>query len=230
MLLHRCRPTARPVIEIVKYGLAALVVLAAAATIAFSLWDVLGIVEGFVFAAAAAGLLYAGWTKLRYDSTSIEVTDRDITMRSGMLNKSDQLIPLSRVQDTLVKRTMIESWFKVGHLYVSTAGGIGYELEARNLDDADIAKILDVIKYFKEGGPRPAPHQPPEQEAAARRPPEPSPFLPEEAKKPAQPAKEMMEIAEKEKERADVLGEELLKEVHGKEGKAAGRRRKHKKR
>jgi len=179
MLLHRCRPTPRPVFGILKYGLAGAVVLIAAVILAFSLWDFVGIAEGFALALVAGGLAYAGWVKLKYDFTSIEITDRDISVHAGIISKSHQLIPLARIQDALVKQSLFDRWFRVGQLFVSTAGTSGYELHLRDLEDKDIAKILDIIKYFKEGEPHSIqPMQPDEEKKGAPAPSQPAITIP----------------------------------------------------
>ena len=79
---------------------------------------------------------------------SLEVTDKRIILRSGVLSKHERSVSLENVQDVILKRGMLGGLFGWGDLYVETGATPGTEFEFKYI--ASPTSVRDAIFAAQE--------------------------------------------------------------------------------
>ncbi len=76
-----------------------------------------------------------------YVTTRFEVTDGQITYRTGWIFRKDRRIPLAQVQNVNLRQGLLERLLKVVTLELETAGGKGAELKLSVLSEAEAERL-----------------------------------------------------------------------------------------
>jgi uncharacterized membrane protein YdbT with pleckstrin-like domain len=91
--------------------------------------------------------VWPGWILvipfLNWLGKSLEVTDKRVIMRQGVLSRNERSVSLDNVQDVIVKRGLIGSLFNWGTLMVETGASPGTEFVFRWL--ASPTRVRDAI-------------------------------------------------------------------------------------
>lgn len=77
------------------------------------------------------------------------ITDKKISILSGLLNKSIKDIPHSKITDSQITQSFFEKlFFKSGTILLNTAGSDGYEISIKHVNNPfEVKKIVD--KHIK---------------------------------------------------------------------------------
>lgn len=112
-----------------------------------SLGYILGAVGALILLAGAAHTaMHKGSVRLLYDA-------EQITYERGILHKSKTSVPLSRITDTAIGRTFLDTVMGIGTLKINTGGSATYEIEAQDFPYDDIDTLnRDLIKHLHAKG------------------------------------------------------------------------------
>ena len=102
-------------------------------------------------AVAAVWALGLGWPALEYRYTSYRLTEREITIRRGVLWREVVTVPLSRVQHTDLSQGPLSRAFGLAVLTIHTAGTEHAAVALGGLAVGDAARIRD--RLLLERGP-----------------------------------------------------------------------------
>ena len=93
---------------------------------------------------------------LRWLGTRIVVTDRRVQLRSGLLRTRSRDVPLGRIADVDVHRTLLQRMAGSGTLLLTTTGDRG-TVVVRDVPDADevAAVVADLVDDLLDGEPVP---------------------------------------------------------------------------
>lgn len=96
---------------------------------------------------AIGALLLALHSVLLYFSYRFRIADGELTIRSGVLSRTVRHIPLARVQNVSLKRTLLHRLAGVAEVRLeSAAGGGDAEAEMRVLSLADAAALEEIVR------------------------------------------------------------------------------------
>ncbi|MBX3044406.1 MAG: PH domain-containing protein [Candidatus Kapabacteria bacterium] len=87
---------------------------------------------------------------LRWYYFSFMITEKEITIKSGILSRKQRVIPIERVQNVNVKQDILQRLFGIAKVQIETAGDISAEgsLEFVKLQDAD--EINRIIRVYQK--------------------------------------------------------------------------------
>jgi uncharacterized membrane protein YdbT with pleckstrin-like domain len=84
------------------------------------------------------------WGLIRRISTTYTITNRRLTIRSGLLSREMHETRLERVQNVNYRQRLFERVLRVGTVDFDTAGGASYDFKFRGVDDpAQIVRTVD---------------------------------------------------------------------------------------
>jgi len=86
------------------------------------------------------GLITLGLYVFWWAAKQLIVTDRRVVWREGVITKKERSVPLSRVQDVSVKRSLIGRLLGYGDVRVESAGGPATEIVAPGIEDPEGVK------------------------------------------------------------------------------------------
>jgi hypothetical protein len=106
---------------------------------------------GIVTAAAViGGLLYLGWTYLRYRNEEYVITTRRIIHAEGVFNKKASDSSLEKINDAVLTQSIFGRIFGFGDLDVLTASETGIERLRMLIDALDFKKAMLEAKHELE--------------------------------------------------------------------------------
>jgi uncharacterized protein len=129
----------------------------AIATLAAAAYDVLNLFDdgrllpvgvatvGAIGVFAAAAWILPG---LRYRFWRYRVTDQELLLSSGILNRVTTIVPLRRIQHLDVSQDIVEREFGLGKLVVHTAGARSSEVVLPGLAFEEAGRLRDLIKRY----------------------------------------------------------------------------------
>ena len=142
-VLLRINPSFKPILG--WYIAAALLTLAALA---------ISTLAGFPPAALLVALPAFGWAAafhIKRNRTHYILTNRNLTVEVGILAKESTHIPLSKVQDVTVKRSLGDRLLGIGSILVESAGSSGRIPEINVDSPVEVSKrILAEVAARKE--------------------------------------------------------------------------------
>ncbi|MEW6223740.1 MAG: PH domain-containing protein [Chloroflexota bacterium] len=112
-----------------------------------ALWDILGWITVILF---VGGLVWLGWSYLRYLNEEYIITTRRIIHAEGVINKKATDSSLEKINDLMISESLFGRMFGFGDLDVLTASETGIE-RLRMLHNAmDFKKALLEAKHELE--------------------------------------------------------------------------------
>ncbi len=103
-------------------------------------WGLPGLALGGAFAFLSfVGLVW--WPALAWESWGYAVRDNDVIIARGVLGRTITTIPTSRIQHVDLRQGMLERWFGLARVVVSTASGARDEGTVPGLD-LEVARQL----------------------------------------------------------------------------------------
>jgi uncharacterized membrane protein YdbT with pleckstrin-like domain len=104
-----------------------------------------GVQAGWVGAAVAViFLIVLLWGLIRRISTTYTITNRRLTIRSGLLSREMHETRLERVQNVNSRQRVLERVLRVGTVDFDTAGGAAYDFKFRGVDNPhQIVRTVD---------------------------------------------------------------------------------------
>lgn len=99
-------------------------------------WELLG-------GLAAGGLALA--SVLQYFTYRYGVVGADLVVRAGLLNRNTRSIPLARIRNVTLHRTLLHRLFGVAEVRLESAGGTTAEAQMRVLSMADAAALERLV-------------------------------------------------------------------------------------
>lgn len=96
-------------------------------------------------------LLYA--SKLTYyrQSTEYIITDRDVVKRTGIFAKDRKIVPLNRITNMTIDRSLIGAVLGLANIGIETASAkIGYEIVLENISSSEAERLVDEIRKRME--------------------------------------------------------------------------------
>ena len=98
---------------------------------------------------AIAGLLTVFPAAFRYFTTRFRITEAALELKSGLIFRQDRTIPLERIQNVTVSRSLIERALNVATLKIETASGGEAEASLSVVKFEDIDSIESQLRYRK---------------------------------------------------------------------------------
>lgn len=80
-----------------------------------------------------------------YKNLSYALREKDITLKEGVIFRSETTMPYIRVQHSEVNQSLIQRYFKIASLHLYTAGGSGVDMTISGLDEERAERIKDFI-------------------------------------------------------------------------------------
>jgi len=104
-----------------------------------------GVQAGWVGAAVAViFLIVLVWGLIRRITTTYTITNRRLTIRSGLISREMHETRLERVQNVNSRQRLIERLLGVGTVDFDTAGGASYDFKFRGVaDPGQIVRTVD---------------------------------------------------------------------------------------
>ncbi len=104
-----------------------------------------GVQSGWVGAAVLViFVIVLVWGLIRRISTTYTITNRRLTIRSGLLSREMHETRLERVQNVNSRQRLFERALRVGTVDFDTAGGASYDFRFRGVDDpGQIVRTVD---------------------------------------------------------------------------------------
>jgi uncharacterized membrane protein YdbT with pleckstrin-like domain len=104
-----------------------------------------GVQAGWVGAAVLViFVIVLVWGLIRRISTTYTITNRRLTIRSGLLSREMHETRLERVQNVNSRQRLFERALRVGTVDFDTAGGASYDFKFRGVDDpGQIVRTVD---------------------------------------------------------------------------------------
>lgn len=89
---------------------------------------------------------------IRRNRTHYILTNQNLTVETGILNKSATHIPLSRVQDITVRRDLVDRILNIGTIVVESAGAHG-RIPEINVDSPEevTKRVLAAVSALPQG-------------------------------------------------------------------------------
>ena len=89
-------------------------------------------------------LIVLVWGLIRRISTTYTITNRRLTIRTGLLSREMHETRLERVQNVNSRQRLLERLLRVGTVDFDTAGGASYDFKFRGVDDPhQIVRTVD---------------------------------------------------------------------------------------
>jgi len=107
----------------------------------------------FIFGALAAvalslaAALIAGYALLTVYSNRYSLSNEEVTIDKGILNRVHRSVPLANVDNITVHRSISDRLLGMGDICIDSPGGTGYELV---LSHVDIAVLDSIVSEMKE--------------------------------------------------------------------------------
>jgi len=115
----------------------------------FSLFD-----QNIFYTALAATALIAlvvGVNLLIWSRFTYQVTDREIRIRSGLLNRNSRSIPFDRIQDVSLEQKLVSRLLGLATVALETGAGGGEDGQLDALARPDAEALRDTIRDYKAG-------------------------------------------------------------------------------
>jgi putative membrane protein len=115
----------------------------------FSLFD-----QNFNYSLLAATALVAmvvGVTTLIWSRFTYQVTEREIRIKSGLLNRNNRSIPFDRIQDVSLEQKLISRLLGLATVALETGSGGGEDGQLNALARPDAENLRDKIRDYKAG-------------------------------------------------------------------------------
>tara|TARA_R110001606_G_scaffold74988_2_gene173836 strand:+ start:663 stop:2189 length:1527 start_codon:yes stop_codon:yes gene_type:complete len=115
----------------------------------FSLFD-----QNFFYtglAALALISLVVGVTTLIWSRFTYQVAEREIRIKSGLLNRNNRSIPFDRIQDVSLEQKLISRLLGLTTVALETGSGGGEDGQLDALSRADAEQLRDTIRDYKAG-------------------------------------------------------------------------------
>jgi hypothetical protein len=139
--------TARFAVLGIVAGIALLILVSVANVQAGPLRDLAGILTAIL---VVGGLLYLGWTYLRYINEEYVITSRRIIHAEGVVNKKASDSSLEKINDAVLTQSLFGRIFGFGDLDVLTASESGIERLRMLIDALDFKKAMLEAKHELE--------------------------------------------------------------------------------
>lgn len=119
--------------------------------------------------AIAYGVLALPFIVLRYLRFRYWITDREIVVQSGVLNRQDRSIPIERVQNIQIVQSLLPRLMGTATVKVETAGSKGTEGTLEYVSLGEARRIREVVRAFQRqhSAPETAPSGDPSEDIAA---------------------------------------------------------------
>lgn len=115
----------------------------------FSLFDQNIVYTGL--AAAALVALVIGVTALIWSRFSYQVTEKEIRIKSGLLNRNNRSIPFDRIQDVSLEQKLVSRLLGLATVALETGSGAGEDGQLNALSRSDAEALRDTIRDYKAG-------------------------------------------------------------------------------
>ncbi|WP_339692623.1 PH domain-containing protein [uncultured Parasphingorhabdus sp.] len=102
-------------------------------------------------AALALVTLVVGVTTLIWSRFTYQVTDREIRIKSGLLNRNNRSIPFDRIQDVSLEQKLVSRLLGLATVALETGSGAGEDGQLDALSRADAEALRDTIRDYKAG-------------------------------------------------------------------------------
>lgn len=102
--------------------------------------------------AAGIGLLAFVPAILRYIALKYRIADGVFTLHSGLMFRQTRTIPLERIQNVSLKRTLLQRLLGVSTVQIETASGTGVEAELTAVGAADARALVDELRNVTSQG------------------------------------------------------------------------------
>lgn len=115
----------------------------------FSLFD-----QNFAYSLLAATALVAmvvGVTTLIWSRFTYQVTEREIRIKSGLLNRNNRSIPFDRIQDVSLEQKLFSRVLGLATVALETGSGGGEDGHLDALARPDAENLRDKIRDYKDG-------------------------------------------------------------------------------
>ncbi len=123
--------------------------IVAIAVLHFSLFD--QNIVYTMFAALALVALVLGVTTLIWSRFTYQVTDREIRIKSGLLNRNNRSIPFDRIQDVSLEQKLAHRLLGLATVALETGSGGGEDGQLEALTRTDADNLRDTIRDYKAG-------------------------------------------------------------------------------
>ncbi|ASK89261.1 PH domain-containing protein [Sphingorhabdus sp. SMR4y] len=121
--------------------------IVAIAVLHFSLFD--QNIAYTMLAALALVALVVGVTALIWSRFTYQVTDREIRIRSGLLNRNNRSIPFDRIQDVSLEQKLPHRLLRLATVALETGAGGGEDGQLEALTRSDAEELRDTIRDYK---------------------------------------------------------------------------------
>ncbi|WP_323799307.1 PH domain-containing protein [Parasphingorhabdus sp.] len=102
-------------------------------------------------AAMALVALVVGVTALIWSRFTYQVTEREIRIRSGLLNRNSRSIPFDRIQDVSLEQKLVSRLLGLSTVALETGSGGGEDGQLDALARTDAEALRDTIRDYKDG-------------------------------------------------------------------------------
>ena len=96
-------------------------------------------------------VLIVGVTALIWSRFTYQVTDREIRIKSGLLNRNNRSIPFDRIQDVSLEQKLVSRLLGLATVALETGSGAGEDGQLDALSRADAEALRDTIRDYKAG-------------------------------------------------------------------------------
>jgi len=102
---------------------------------------------------ALGAVVVAGYAVLQYFTYRFQISDGELTIRSGVLHRNVRHIPLARIQNVVQRRNLLHRLAGVAEVRLeSAAGQASAEAEMRVLSLADARALEELVRVSRAGG------------------------------------------------------------------------------
>ncbi len=137
--MFRARPGRGTLILLLIAGGVALMVFGGPATAG------IGIFAGGVIVAAGLLWLLVWWIQCR--TVTLILTNKRVTLRRGILARHTNEVLHDRIQDIQITQTLLQRFWKIGRIGISSSGEAGVEIMASDLPDP--IRLREVIDAYR---------------------------------------------------------------------------------
>ncbi|WP_339822431.1 PH domain-containing protein [uncultured Parasphingorhabdus sp.] len=102
-------------------------------------------------AALALVTLVVGVTTLIWSRFTYQVTDREIRIKSGLLNRNNRSIPFDRIQDVSLEQKLVSRLLGLATVALETGSGAGEDGKLDALSRTDAEALRDTIRDYQAG-------------------------------------------------------------------------------
>jgi Bacterial PH domain len=107
----------------------------------------IGFILSLLLAPVGIGLVILLFWWLQVKATSLTVTDRRVSMRTGILSKNLNDIFHNDVRNIRINQTLFQRFFRTGSIGISSSGQSGIEIEVAGLPDPE--RIKGIIDRYR---------------------------------------------------------------------------------